>query len=380
MDSTKLLFVVNVDWFFISHRLPIALEAIKQGYETHIATTITDKLELLESSGLIVHPLHLHRSHSRVGVVLSEFAEILSVIRTVSPDIVHLITIKPLLLGGIAARLTGVPAVVSAVSGLGFIFVNNGMVALLRRKVISVLYRLALGYSNQKVIFQNVDDCAQLSRLAQLSADKSILIHGSGVDLSLYSRKPLPDGVPIVLLAARLLADKGVREFVCAAELVNSSTPRARFVLVGEVDPSNPTSIPHQEINQWEQSGIVEFWGYRDDMEQVLSSATIVVLPSYYGEGLPKVLVEAEACGRAVVTTDHPGCRDAIEEGKTGLLVPVRDAEAVANAVSALLDDLARCDEMGKAGRRRAEEFFDVRQVVAEHMQVYKELLLGNGQ
>ena len=145
--GTKLLFVVNVDWFFISHRLPIALEAIKQGYEVHIATTITDKMGLLESSGLIVHPIHLHRS--RGGFVHSEFVEILSIIRAVSPDIVHLVTIKPVLLGGIAARLASVPAVVSAVSGLGFAFLSNGVVPSLRRMMISLLYRLSFWHSNQ---------------------------------------------------------------------------------------------------------------------------------------------------------------------------------------------------------------------------------------
>ena len=372
MNGTKLLFVVNVDWFFISHRLPIALEAIKHGYEVHIATTITDKIDFLESSGLIVHPIHLHRSRSIV--IHSEFLEILSIIRSVSPDIVHLITIKPVLLGGIAARLVDVPAVVSAVSGLGFAFLSNGVVSLLRRIIISILYRLAFWHSNQKVIFQNVDDRALLSRLAKLSVDKSVVIHGSGVDLSIFTRQPLPDGVPIILLATRLLIDKGVREFVRAAELVNLSASRARFVLVGEIDPLNPASIQHIELDSWRERGLVELWGYRDDMYQVLSSATIVVLPSYR-EGLPKILIEAAACGRAVVTTDVPGCRDAIEDGVTGLLVPVRNAVAIANAVSALLDDPVNCERMGRTGRRRAEKLFDVKHVVAEHMGIYEELV-----
>lgn len=372
--SNKLLIIVNVDWFFLSHRLPIAVEAIKQGYEVHIATSITNKLELLESNGLIVHPLHLHRSKSTIGIVFSEFWEIFSVIRAVTPDIIHLVTIKPVLLGGIASRLVNVPAVVSAVSGLGFVFVRRGGGAWLRRKMISFLYHLALGHPNQKVIFQNVDDQSRLSKLATLPTDRSVLIHGSGVDLSMYSMKPLPKGMPMVLLAARLLGDKGVREFVRAAELVNKKERHARFVLVGEVDPLNPASIQQSELDSWKEKGLVECWGYRDDMPYVLSSATIVVLPSYYGEGLPKVLIEVAACGRAVITTDHPGCRDAIEDGVTGLLVPVRNAEAIANAVLILLGDQQRCKEMGRAGRKRAEEMFDVKQVVAEHIEIYEQL------
>ncbi len=371
----KLLFIVNVDWFFVSHRLPIALEARAQGYEVHIATTITDKLAILEDNGLIVHPLHLHRSS--VFAVLAEFFEILSVIRRISPDILHLVTIKPVLLGGIASGLIRVPAVVFALSGLGFVFVNSGVIAQLRLKVISFLYRLALGHKNQMVVFQNVDDQSQLSKLTALPVERTVLIHGSGIDLSLYNMRPLPEGVPIILLAARLLGDKGVKEFVRAAELVNSLELRAHFVLVGEIDPLNPTSIQHDELVSWKESGVVELWGFRDSMEQVLSSATIVVLPSYYGEGLPKVLIEAAACGRAVITTDHPGCRDAIEDGVTGLLVPVRNAEAIADAILELLDNPNRCEEMGLAGRKRAVKMFDVRHVVAKHMQIYEELLMN---
>ena len=373
-SKKKLLFIVNVDWFFLSHRLPIAVEAMREGYEVHIAAGITDKSNLLENSGLIVHPLNLHRS--RVGVVsfLSEFLEIFSIIRTVAPDIVHLVTIKPVLLGGIASRLAYVPAVVFAVSGLGFVFINKGLMALFRRKAISILYRLAFGHANKRVIFQNVDDKSTLASLSNISSNESVLIHGSGVDLSAYSMQSLSVGLPIVLLAARLLEDKGVREFVRAAELVNVSTPRARFVLVGEPDPLNPATVKQQELDQWKLNGVVEMWGYRDDMNTVLSSATVVVLPSYR-EGFPKVLIEAAACGRAVITTDVPGCRDAIEDGVTGLLAPVRDAEMLANKISFLLDNPGCCEDMGIAGRRRAEEMFDVKQVVAKHMHIYEDLL-----
>ena len=374
MVRKKLLFIVNVDWFFVSHRLPIAVEAVKQGYEVHVATTVTGNSDLLENSGMTVHPLAMHRSRSSVAVVFTEFLEILSLLRKVTPDIVHLVTIKPVLLGGIAARVTGVPAVVSAVSGLGFVFVTSGVIARLRRKVISLLYHLAFWHPNQKVIFQNLDDQSQLSKLAALSTDRSALIHGSGVDLSIYKMKLLPKGMPTVLLAARLLGDKGVREFVRAAELVNKMERHARFVLVGKVDPLNPASIKQSELDSWKEKGIVECWGHRDDMHHVLSSAAVVVLPSYYGEGLPKVLIEAAACGRAVITTDHPGCRDAIEDGVTGLLVPVRNAESIASAVLVLLGDPQRCKEMGRAGRKRAEEMFDVKQVVAEHIEIYEQL------
>jgi glycosyltransferase involved in cell wall biosynthesis len=375
IERKKLLFIVNVDWFFTSHRLPIAIEAIKQGYEVHIATSVTNKLDFLVDSGLIVHPINLHRSNTNVKTIYFEFMEVLLIIRKISPDIIHLVTIKPVLMGGIAARVLSISSVVSAISGLGFIFMKRGIIAQFRRKAALFLYHLALGHPNQKVIFQNRDDQSLLSKLTILSSNRTVLIRGSGVDLTHYNMQPLSKSrVPRVLFAARLLEDKGVREFVHAAELVNSLKIRANFVLAGDIDLLNPASIQQSELDNWKEGGLVEFLGYREDMERVLSSAVIVVLPSYR-EGFPKVLIEAAACGRAVITTDVPGCRDAIENGVTGLLIPARSAKAIANAVLVLLDDAQRCEEMGRAGRKRAENMFDVDQVVAEHIKVYKELL-----
>jgi glycosyltransferase involved in cell wall biosynthesis len=236
------------------------------------------------------------------------------------------------------------------------------------------LYRLALGHHNLKVIFQSPDDRASLARLAHLPGRKVAMIRGSGVDLTQYGVMPTPPGIPVVVLAARLLADKGVLEFVQAARLLRQRGCNARFVLVGTVDTANPTSFTDAEVSAWARDGVVEWWGHRADMPQVLATAQLVVLPSYR-EGLPKVLIEAAACGRAVVTTDVPGCRDAIEPGVTGVLVPVRDAVALADAMAALINDPLRCKVMGDAGRALAEKAFDVRQVVAAHLQIYQELI-----
>ena len=375
--SRTLMFVVNVDWFFLSHRLPIALEAMRQGYQVHIATGLTGRLDELQRNGLVVHPLALDRSSAGLGNAWRTMVQLWHIFRTVRPDVVHLVTIKPVLLGGLVARLAGVPAVVAAVSGLGFVFVARGVKAAVRRWLVGALYRVALGHRNLKVIFQNSDDRASLARLAHLPSRKVAMIRGSGVDLTQYRVMPMPPGVPVVMLAARLLADKGVREFVQSVQLLRRRgrlARDARFVLVGEPDLANPTSLRPAELAQWAEEGLVELWGHRTDMPQVLAAAHLVVLPSYYGEGLPKVLIEAAACGRAVVTTDHPGCRDAIDAGVTGILVPVRDAVALANAIQALLNDPVRCNAMGQAGRALAESAFDVKQVVARHMDIYQEL------
>lgn len=372
--SRTLMFVVNVDWFFLSHRLPIALEALRQGYQVHIATGLTDKLDELQRHGLVVHPLALDRSSAGLGNALRTMVELWRVLRAVRPGVVHLVTIKPVLLGGLVARLAGVPAVVAAVSGLGFVFMARGAKAAVRRWLVGGLYRVALGHRNLKVIFQNADDLRSLAKVAHLPAAKVAMIRGSGVDLARYAHVPLPGGVPVVLLAARLLADKGVLEFVQAARLLKQRGCNARFVLVGTVDSANPTSFTDVEVLAWVHDGVVEWWGHRADMPQVLAAAHLVVLPSYR-EGLPKVLIEAAACGRAVVTTDVPGCRDAIDPGVTGVLVPVRDAVALADAMDALVNDPVRCQVMGDAGRALAETAFDIRQVVAAHFCIYQELM-----
>jgi glycosyltransferase involved in cell wall biosynthesis len=288
--------------------------------------------------------------------------------------VVHLVTIKPILLGGLLARLVRVPALVVAVSGLGYVFMSHGSTAWVRRTLVSGLYKLALTHRNLKVIFQNADDLRSLNEIVHLPARQVVTLRGSGVDLTQFVHLSLPASLPVVVLAARLLADKGVFEFVEAAKLLKAQGCPARFVLVGTVDTGNPTSVKQTELDAWVRDGVVEWWGHRSDMAQVLSAAQVVVLPSYR-EGLPKVLLEAAACGRPVVTTDVPGCRDAIEPGVTGVLVPVQDAQALAQAMNALILDPARCERMGTAGRALAEQAFDVRQVVTAHLAIYAELI-----
>jgi glycosyltransferase involved in cell wall biosynthesis len=373
----KLLFVVNVDWFFLSHRLPIALEAMRQGYEVHIAVGITDRLAEMQLHGLQVHTLAISRSKTGLGEAWVVAQQIWSIYKSVKPDVVHLVTIKPVLMGGILARLAGVPAMVAAVSGLGFVFLEKGFVASMRRTLVGVLYKASFGHRNLKVIFQNAQDKATLVKLANLSEAKTELIRGSGVDISQFTVAPLPHGTPVVMLAARLLADKGVREFVQAARLLKTTGSNARFCLVGTADMHNPTSLMQTELDAYQKEGIVELWGHRADMATTLSTAHIVVLPSYR-EGLPKVLIEAAACGRAVVTTDVPGCRDAIEPGITGVLVPAYDAPALSQAIAALLSDLPRCHAMGQAGRVLAEQAFDIEQVVAQHLRIYAGLIANS--
>lgn len=371
----RLLFVVNCPAFFLSHRLPIALAARQSGYEVHVATAAGQAVDRIISEGLVHHVIPVSRSGLHPLEEIRSLHAMWGLMRQLRPTILHLVTIKPVLYGGLAARLARVPGVVSAISGLGTVFIARGLRARVFRAGIRLLYRLALGHANIRVIFQNPDDRATLIRAGAVRPGRAVFIRGSGVRLEDYPMLPEPEGTPVVAFAARLLRDKGVVEFVEAAKLLRRRGLKARFLLIGSPDPDNPSTVSQATLSDWAREGVVELLGYRSDIADLFASANIVCLPSYYGEGLPKVLIEAAACGRAVVTTDHPGCRDAIEPGVTGLTVPVRDAAALAEAIRELLGDPDRRKQMGQAGRQLAEREFSIDKVVAAHLRIYEELL-----
>ena len=267
----------------------------------------------------------------------------------------HQVALKPIIYGSLAARLVGIPTRVNALGGLGFVFSSQKLLARMLRPVLSSLFRFTFNDRHNQLILQNRDDLRLVTENAHVNQKYVRLISGSGVDMDEYAVRELPKDTPIVMLPSRMLWDKGVGDFVEAAGLLRKRGVNARFVLVGGPDAENPSSVPKRQLLKWNNGGKVEWWGHRNDMPEVLSQARLICLPSYYGEGIPKILLEAAACGRAVVTTDMPGCRDAIESDVTGLLVPPRDAVALANAIEQLLSDSRLCHDMGKAGRALAE-------------------------
>jgi glycosyltransferase involved in cell wall biosynthesis len=373
--SRRLMFVVNNPAFFMSHRVPVALAAQQAGYDVHVATMDGPAVADIQALGMTHHAIPMTRSGKHPLQELGTLLALVRLFRRVRPDVVHLVTIKPVLYGGIAARIARVPGMVAAISGLGFVFLSNSLKMRLVRAVVARLYRVALGHPNSRVIFQNANDRDLLKSLGAVRDEQVVMIRGAGVDLEAYRASPEPPAPPVVVtMVARLLRDKGVREFVEAAALLRARGMPVTMQLVGGLDAGNPASATQQEVDAWQRDGAVQALGERSDIAELYAASHIAVLPSYR-EGLPKSLIEAAACGRAVVTTDVPGCRDAIEPGQTGLLVPVRDAQSLADAIARLTEDAALRQRMGAAGRALAEREFDIKRVARIHVELYDALV-----
>lgn len=373
-SQPRLLFVVAEDWYFCSHRLHIALAAKDAGFDVAVATRAGCDAERITTAGLRLHPIGMSRGGLNPWRELTSFLELLRIYRLERPDLAHHVAVKPVIYGSLAARLAGVPRVVNALAGLGFLFSSSSLKARLLRPLATLAYRLLLGGRGRVLILQNADDRELFVRRGLAPAAAIRLIRGAGVDTDRYVPRPEPEGPPLVVLPARLLRDKGVAEFVAAVRLLGARGIAARFALIGDVDPENPASIGHEQLAAWRAEGAVEIWGYRDDMPEVLARCALVCLPSYR-EGLPKVLLEAASCGRAIVATDVPGCREIVADGDNGLLVPPRDAAALAAAMETLLGDPALRRSMGEQGRQRVLAEFAAEKVAAATLAVYRELL-----
>lgn len=366
-----ILFVVNACWFFVSHRLPLARAAQRQGFTVHVAACPDETAALLQEAGIHFHPLPFSRKGRHPLRELRTFLSLLSLYRRLRPDLVHHVTIKPILYGGLAARIARIPSVVNAVAGLGYTFIARGQAASLFRDLVRFGYRKALSHSNQTVIFQNDDDRREFVSRGLVHPGETALIRGSGVDPDVFCPAEAPAGRPLVVLPARLLWDKGVAEFVDAAAILKARGVEAEFALVGDPDPHNPASVAEEDLAAWRASGVVEVWGRSEDMPEVFRRAHIACLPSYR-EGLPRALLEAAASGLPIVTTDVPGCRDVVRDGYNGYLVPPREPAALADALEKLIASPGERALMGRRGRALVLEQFTLDRVVSETLKLYR--------
>lgn len=375
-EPIKLLVLVNDLSYFLSHRLPIAQAALAAGYEVSVGYGELGSVapEVLAEISFPTYFVPMHRGGINPLQELRSLYSIWQLYRALRPDLVHLVTIKPYLYGGMLARLARVPGVVSAVAGLGSLFIRMDRRSRLFRALLYPIYGLAFGHPNQRVIVQNKDDSAVLVNWGVLDSQKIRLLRGSGVDLTSFTQLEEADGVPTVCFAARVLRDKGVYDFVAAARLLLARGVEARFWLAGDTDTKNPTGLKESELQSLRDEGVVEVLGHQKDIPALYAKAHIVCLPSYR-EGLPKALVEAAAASRAVVTTDVPGCRDAFVPNESGLLVPVKSPDKLADALQWLIEHPAERVAMGKAGRLLAEREFAIEKIVQGHLEIYQELL-----
>lgn len=376
MKKKKILILINDLSFFSSHRLPIAQASKANGYDVVIGYGELGSAEpkIFEQIGLDVNFIPMLRGSINPLNEIKTTFYIWKFFKKIKPDIVHLVTVKPNLYGGIISRLVGVPCVVSAVSGLGTLFAHKDLKIKLLRTLLSPIYRLALSHINQKIIVQNEEDSKVLVNKYNLDPSKVILLKGSGVKLENFTSFDEPGGKITVCFAARLLRDKGIYEFVSAARILKNKGIKARFCIAGNLDTKNPSGLNMTDINKIKESGCIEFLGYQKDIAKLYAQSHIVCLPSYH-EGLPKSLIEAAAASRAIVTTDIPGCRNAIIPNITGLLVPLKDHQKLADALERLIKNPKERINMGKAGRKFAEREFPIEKIVQSHLDIFKELL-----
>lgn len=374
-NKKKVIILVNNLKFFITHRFPLIEALYKKGYKINVAygEGRNEDLKFLHKRGFVTFYIPIYRGSINLLKESITFLKILRFFIDQKPDLVHLITIKPYIYGGIISRLTNVPNVVSAVSGLGSLFIDKSLKKNFLKFLLFYMFKIAFNHNNQKIILHNYDDLNYLSRWGVINPLKTKIIKGSGVNLENFQDLKEHPGLPVVCLAARLLRDKGIIEFILASKILKKEGIEARFIIAGDLDKQNPSGLNLNELENLNKDNCVEFFGYQNDIPDLFSKSHIICLPSYR-EGMPKSLLEAAAAGRAIVTTDVPGCRDAIINNKTGLLVPKKDSSKLAEAIKFLINHPKKRILMGKAGRRLAEKEYKIEKVIQNHLDIYEEL------
>ena len=376
-NSKRILFVVNVDWFFISHRLKIAEEVIKLGYKVTVATEDTGRSNEIRDKGIEFINLSFSRSGTNPFKELTTLVKFFYIYVNIKPDIVHHITLKPVIYGSVVARILKIKGVVNAISGLGYNFTNdrNSYV----QKFMLILMRFGFNCQNLVVIFQNENDQQELIELGVVKSSNVIRrIKGSGVDLEKYHESPFPVFNRVkILFPSRMLWDKGVKELREASNILKEKySNKVEFILSGLADEDNKAAVSTSYLKKWEEGNYVNWIGYQKNMFEIYQNSHIVVLPSYR-EGMPKALLEACAVGRAIITTNAIGCKETVDEGVNGFKVPVASSSHLADALEELINNHELIKQMGHNSRLKAEKEFDVKNVVQKHIEIYNSLLIG---
>ncbi len=374
MQKSKIILFANTDWYLFNFRLSLAEELRKSGHELLLISPPGTHGEKLRSLGYRWKALPMNRRSLNPIREIALLIYLVRLFRAEAPDVVHGFTIKAAVYAAFASKVSGVPVVVNSVNGFGFVFISNRLKARLLRPIVRTAMRIAFSGPRSRVIVQNPTDRKEFLAERIVSAEKIHLIPGSGVDCQKFS--PSQDGARTgarlrILLPARLLWDKGIGEFVEASRILGRND--LQFQIAGQIDDGNPAAVSRQQAEAWQNAGYVELLGHVDDMASLIGAADIVVLPSYR-EGLPKSLLEASACGKPLIATDVPGCRDVVRDGVNGLIVRVKDSQGLADAINRLADEPGMRATMGAAARKRAIEEFDKEIIVRQTIEVYGDI------
>jgi glycosyltransferase involved in cell wall biosynthesis len=377
MPRLKVLLFANTDWYLYNFRLPLARALRDVGFDVTMISPSGSYGAKLEAEGFRWIPLPMVRRSINPLREFSFLTHLIRLYRAERADIAHHFTIKCVVYGSVAAYFAGIPRRINAVAGMGYVFTSRGTLARILRPFVRGLIKLALGGKQSRVVLQNSDDCKAFEQARLVDRQRIRLIRSSGVNTERF--RPRTSGLDRrrefrVIFAARLLWDKGVREYVEAARQLKSSGLPIEFLLAGSPDPGNPETVPEATVSEWKRAGFVTVLGHVDDMVHLLHQTDIAVLPSYR-EGSPKSLIEAAACGLPIITTDAPGCREVVDHGVSGILVRCRDAQAIAVAIKSIYDNPDEGMRMGIAGRQKMIREFDEKLVLRKTLDVYRELV-----
>jgi len=373
----KLFIIVSEDWSFWSHRLSLAQAAIDAGFDVTVLTKVNKLEDKIKEKGINVININLVRSSKSPITDLLNIIKLFSIFRKEKPDIIHNVALKTILIGSLGALFNKNTVVVNAFTGLGYVFSSNQLQAKIIRLFIKPVFQLITLKHNYWTIFQNPDDSNLFNSLGLIEPERSVIIRGSGVDTNEFLQATDTNNTPVVMLASRMLWDKGIGEFVEAAKRLRDENSNAKFILVGDTDTDNPMSIPVSTIKQWTNEGYVSWEGHSNNMPETLASASIICLPSYR-EGLPKVLLEAAAVGRPLVATDVPGCREIVKNGENGILVKLKDVDSLYNAMKMLISNNEMRKFMGEHSRALVESELSTDIINKQTLQLYK-LARNNG-
>jgi len=357
-----------------NHRLALAEAVRERGADVSLLAPRDRYAEKLKSAGFQWTEVNLDRKSTDPLTEFRSLVQITRVLRRLKPDLIHNFTLKPVIYGSLASLVLGVPALVNSITGLGYFFSTQGETLAFKRALVRPLLRMALSIGNRTTVFQHQGDLDAYKGMRVVPSSKATIIPGSGIDVDQFRPRPEPEDPVVVLMAGRMLWDKGVAVIADASRMLKNQGNSFRVALVGQPDPGNPSSISETQLRDWEREGVAEWWGYRDDMPDVYGSCHIVVLPSF-AEGVPRVLLEAAAMGKPLIASDLPGCREVISDGENGYLFPAGDARALADSISSLVHDRKLRQKMGEKGRDIVLERFTNEIINERTVQVYQELL-----